>query len=68
MMDCCMVVDLEALPDLPAQARAPVVVMVTTSMNPADRDRAGTYEQVRGYLNKPLTLEQLKDIAARLSA
>jgi len=38
---------------------APVVVMLTTSLDPKDEARAGQFSVVRDYLNKPLTDEHL---------
>lgn len=38
---------------------APAVVMLTTSENSLDKARAEQYP-IRGYLNKPLTQEQVK--------
>lgn len=35
----------------------PVVVMLTTSVNPADRDRAETFDVVKEFLSKPLTVD-----------
>lgn len=37
----------------------PIVVMITTSLNPKDADRAKDFEVVRDFLNKPLTYDQL---------
>lgn len=39
-----------------------VVMMLTTSLNPADVNRAGKYDEVTGYRNKPLTKEMLDDV------
>ena len=39
-----------------------IIVMLTTSLNKADKQRAETYEVVKEYINKPLTMDQLKDI------
>ncbi|WP_370401224.1 response regulator [Sulfitobacter sp. JB4-11] len=43
---------------------APVVVMLTTSLNPRDYDRAMQFDAVREFLNKPLCLEHLAHLAA----
>lgn len=40
-----------------------VVVMLTTSLNPADIERANSFSMVKGYIDKPLTIEHLKDFA-----
>ena len=45
----------------PAFAKA-VIVMLTTSLNPKDYERAQEFEVVRDFINKPLTIEHLKDI------
>lgn len=41
-----------------------IVVMLTTSLDPADRERASRYPMVRDYLAKPLTVENVQ-LAAR---
>jgi CheY-like chemotaxis protein len=40
-----------------------VVVMLTTSLNPSDQARAESYEVVRDFVNKPLTLARLEALA-----
>ena len=40
-----------------------VVIMLTTSLEPRDRERARTFPVVRGFINKPLTGEHLWQIA-----
>lgn len=49
----------------PSFARV-VVVMLTTSLDPRDRDRAAAYPVVRRFIPKPLTVEHLHQIAADL--
>lgn len=44
-----------------------VVVMLTTSLERRDRDRAMSYPMVRRFINKPLTVAHLTDIAALLA-
>lgn len=39
------------------------IVMLTTSLDPLDRERAAQYEIVRDFLNKPLTLDDLSRLA-----
>lgn len=39
-----------------------VVMMLTTSLNPADVNRAGQYDEVTGYRNKPLTKAMLEEV------
>jgi CheY-like chemotaxis protein len=41
-----------------------VVMMLTTSLNPADVDRAGQFDEVTGYDNKPLTKAMLDRVLA----
>lgn len=41
----------------------PIIVMLTTSLNVKDSDRATSFEIVRDFLNKPLTTEQLVRLA-----
>lgn len=43
-----------------------VVVMLTTSLEPADREKANTFSVVRAFINKPLTARHLADIAEML--
>jgi CheY-like chemotaxis protein len=46
---------LEAFEALPASQRGEVaVVMLTSSSDPSDRQRAARHPSVRGFLNKPL--------------
>lgn len=45
----------------------PVIVMLTTSLNPRDRERAARFEIVKDFLNKPLTVEHLKMLSERLA-
>ena len=39
-----------------------VVVMLTTSVSPEDKDKALQYEIVKRYINKPLTEEHLEEM------
>ena len=39
------------------------IVMLTTSLNPSDHARAKEFEVVRDFLNKPLTLEDVRNVA-----
>jgi CheY-like chemotaxis protein len=36
------------------------VIIVSSSINPQDRVKASTYENVKGFLNKPLMVDDLK--------
>jgi len=40
-----------------------VIVMLTTSLNPADEERAKSFKAVKAYLSKPLTEEDLEEVA-----
>ena len=54
---------LEAYENLPAEQKAEVVVMMlTTSLNIEDRDRALNNPNIRGFHSKPLTEEALMSI------
>lgn len=54
---------LEAFETLPAERRtSTVIIMLTSSMNERDQERAARFESVGGYLQKPLTVEQLDGI------
>lgn len=51
---------LEAYNDLPAEQRGKVViVMLTTSKNPDDLERANQLKAIGGFENKPLTHKRL---------
>lgn len=54
---------LDAYEQLPEEQRGDIVlVMLTTSGNPADRDRAAAIDVVDGFRTKPLTPQMLLDI------
>lgn len=44
--------------------RTVILVMVTSSSSPYDRDRAGALEVVHGFITKPLTIAMVKDLLA----
>lgn len=44
-----------------------VIVMLTTSLNPSDIQRAASYECIRDYIRKPLEPEHLARLARLLS-
>ena len=48
--------------DLPAGIVDVVIVMLTTSLDPRDTARAANYEEIRAYLNKPLTASHVQDL------
>ena len=43
-----------------------VVVMLTTSLENSDRVRSNAYPVVRRFINKPLTVDHLNDVATML--
>lgn len=45
-----------------------VIVMLTTSFNPADMTKSLTYKEVSGYKNKPLSSEILDEIMVKCFA
>lgn len=57
---------LQAASDAVGPDFAPVVVMLTTSLNPQDYDRAMKYDAVREFLHKPLCLEHITHLATLL--
>lgn len=58
----------EAEPLLLGKTPSPLVYMLTTSGNVADRERAMAFDCVHAYLNKPLTLQDLMQAADAASA
>ena len=44
------------------------VFFLTTSTNPADRKLVDDFDCVKGYLNKPLAIEHLQEVARIVSA
>ncbi len=53
---------LEALADSSVDIQSTVVVMLTTSSDTKDRNRASQFKHVKGYLTKPLSKESLEDM------
>ncbi|GAB3372402.1 response regulator [Spongiibacter taiwanensis] len=54
---------LEAYADIAAECKAgAVIAMLTTSLNPDDRERAASFDCVQHYENKPLTVEKIDDL------
>lgn len=45
-----------------------VVIMLTTSLNPADSERAAQYEVVKDYFQKPLEIAQLERVSQLVNA
>lgn len=48
--------------------QAPVVVMLTSSPDPVDRERAFSFASARDYLVKPITVEDALQLMKRLTA
>lgn len=44
--------------------RTVIMVMLTSSASPYDRERAGKLEVVHGFITKPLTVEVVRDLLA----
>ena len=42
-----------------------IIVMLSSSMSPSDIERAKRYSFVKGYLNKPLNAETIKELLRR---
>ncbi|MEM8772699.1 MAG: response regulator [Pseudomonadota bacterium] len=55
-----------AVEDLGDQFTSAVVIMLTTSLDPRDVERARQFEVVKKYLDKPLQIEDLREVAALL--
>ena len=55
-----------AIEELDSSFATIVIVMLTTSMNPADKERAMTFDVVKDYINKPLTVDSLRHIVGLL--
>ncbi|MFZ5551767.1 MAG: response regulator [Bacteroidota bacterium] len=54
---------MEAYHNLPDHQKGKIViVMLTTSFNPDDRQRAEKITEISGYSNKPLSEQMLRDI------
>ena len=48
-----------------ADTRTVIIVMLTSSNSPYDRERAGNLEVVHGFLTKPLTASAVLDLLAQ---
>lgn len=44
-----------------------VIIMLTTSLNPDDRQKALSYKEVKEFMNKPLTVESLHKVVEKYS-
>ena len=45
-----------------------VVVMLTSSLHHKDQEKAGDMEDLRSFINKPLTRDQLEEVIAQLES
>lgn len=54
--------------DLTADFAKVVVAMLTTSLSPEDKARAESFVAVKDYINKPLSVEDVENIAGLLHA
>ncbi|PUB10840.1 response regulator [Yoonia sediminilitoris] len=59
---------LEKSTDALGPDMCPVFVMLTTSLNQNDKGRAKRFCVVKDFLNKPLTLDVLRDVAKLVKA
>lgn len=55
---------LEAYQDLGLDPSSIVIIMLTTSINPDDEERARRYRIVKDFLNKPLTAQGFRELVA----
>lgn len=44
----------------------PIIIMLSTSLNPRDKEKFDENKMVMEFVNKPLTVEYLKDLNTRL--
>ncbi|BDD02216.1 response regulator [Persicobacter psychrovividus] len=57
---------LERLEEIDTKQKLPIViVLLTTSLNPDDQEQAKALERISAFLNKPLSVETLKEIFAQ---
>ncbi len=45
----------------------PIIVILSTSINPKDERKANSYKSIYEFINKPLTVEYLKQLKTRLN-
>jgi CheY-like chemotaxis protein len=54
---------LERYRQLPQTQKASIVmIMLTTSLNPDDQQRAGAIPEINGFEHKPLRIDRLKEV------
>ena len=51
-----------AIAELGDEFKSGVVVMLTTSLDPKDQQRAQQFSTIKKYINKPLTVEDVKEV------
>jgi len=56
-LDACLQENRDTIP----------VFLLSSSINPADKERAMNYSQVCGFLSKPFTSEKLEDVLSLVS-
>lgn len=59
---------LDAIENEEPRSGCPVILMLTTSLAPSDKNRALAHPMVRGFLSKPLRKHHLDEAAAMLNA
>ncbi len=52
----------EACADFGDSFTRAVIIMLTTSLNPKDRERAAQFDVVKDFIDKPLTVEHIDNI------
>lgn len=54
---------IEEYNKLPEELKANrIIIMLTTSLNPNDKEKANEAKEVNGFINKPLTSDKIKKI------
>lgn len=59
---------VEAFGELPGEFHRTRIVMLSTSINPSDIERAEANQHVLRFINKPLTKEHLDELTAEFEA
>jgi len=59
---------LENYEKLPEKMRKSVItILLTTSMSQSDRNKANNFKSVHNFLNKPLTIDSVKEVLNKIS-
>ena len=53
---------LEAASQLPLEAQKPVIIMLTTSLDPREEACASAFDLVKGHISKPLSLDIVQTV------